>query len=79
VHQLYPGALLEPLYGFAVDDPAGVYQLTKRTSLAFVFDEEGLGCGEHAFSNGPTTPANLSPVPRELVPAAFWQNPLRSA
>jgi hypothetical protein len=77
VHQLYPGALVEPIFGFAVADPAGVYQLSKRTALSFVFDEDGLGCGEHAYSDGPTTPANLVPVPREQVPAAFWNNPLR--
>lgn len=68
VHQLYPGALIEPLFGFAPDDPASVYQLSKRTCIWFVFDEDGKGCGEHAYSNGPTTPADLVPVAPELVP-----------
>jgi len=76
VHQLYPGALIEPLFGFAPDDPASVYQLSKRTCIWFVFDEDGKGCGEHAYSNGPTTPADLVPVAPELVPAAFYRNPL---
>jgi hypothetical protein len=79
VHQLYPGALVEPIFGFPVDDPSGVYQLTKRTAITFVFDEDGLGAGEHAFADGPTTPADLTKVPKEEVPQAFWENPLAGA
>jgi hypothetical protein len=79
VHQLYPGALVQPIFGFDVADPEAVQQLSKRTALCFVFDEDGLGCGEHAYSNGPSTPANFSPVPPGLVPVAFWNNPLRKA
>jgi len=76
VHQLYPGRLIEPLFGFAVPDAAAVYQLSKRSCIFFVFDEEGKGCGEHAYSNGPTTAQNLSLVPAGQVPAAFHANPL---
>ena len=76
VHQLYPGQLIEPIFGFSVPDPGAVYQLTKRSCIFFVFDEDGKGCGEHAYSNGPTTADNLSLVPPELVPAAFHANPL---
>ncbi len=76
VHQLYPGHLIEPIFGFPVDDPAAVYQLTKRTSLTFVFDEDGKGAGEHAYSEGPTTPGDLEKVPADLVPKAFYENPL---
>lgn len=79
VHQLYPGELIEPIFGFRPEDPARVQQLTKRSCIIFVFDEDGLGCGEHAYSNGPTTPADLSPVDPALVPAAFWNNPLKAA
>ena len=78
VHQLYPGELIEPLFGFAPADPGAVQQLTKRSCIFFVFDEDGKGCGEHAYSNGPTTPADLCPVPPELVPEAFRRNPLAS-
>ena len=78
VHQLYPGELIEPLFGFAPADPGAVQQLTKRSCIFFVFDEDGLGCGEHAYSNGPTTPADLCPVPPQLVPEAFHRNPLAS-
>ncbi len=79
VHQLYPGELLSAIFGVEVEDPQAVYQLTKRTCIFFVFDEEGKGCGEHAYSNGPTTAANIIRVPPELVPEAFWNNPLKGA
>jgi hypothetical protein len=77
VHQLYPGQLVEPIFGIAVDDPEAVYQLTKRTALSFVFDEDGLGAGEHAFSAGPVVSEDLTKVDPALVPRAFYENPLR--
>ena len=79
VHQLYPGELVEPIFGIAVDDPGRVYQLSKRSCIIFIFDEDGLGCGEHAYSNGPTTAENLCPVDPALVPTAFWNNPVKAA
>lgn len=77
VHQLYPSELITGIYGIDVEDPQGVYQLTKRTCIFFVFDEDGRGCGEHAYSNGPTSAANITRVPPELVPEAFYHNPLK--
>ena len=76
VHQLYPGALIEPLFGFAPEDTSAVYQLTKRTALSFVFDEAGLGAGEHAWSDGPTTRDDLVRVAPEELPPGFHENPL---
>ncbi len=76
VHQLYPGELLKPIFGIEVDDPSAVYQLTKRTALTFVFDEDGLGAGEQAYSDGPTTLDDLVKVAPEEVPKAFYENPL---
>jgi len=76
VHQLHSGEMLTAIHGIAVDDPQAVYQLTKRTCIIFVFDEDGLGAGEHAYSNGPATIADVEKVPAELVPVQFWHNPL---
>lgn len=76
VHQLHVGEMLTAIHGIAVDDPQAVYQLTKRTCIFFVFDEDGLGAGEHAYSNGPATADDVQKVPQELVPAQFWRNPL---
>jgi len=79
VHQLYPGQLVEPLFGVSVQDPDAVYQLTKRTALTFVFDEDGKGAGEHAYTDGPTTADDLVALAPEEVPPAFYANPLTTA
>ena len=76
VHQLYPGELLEPLYGIVVDDPAAVYQATKRTCVFFVFDEDGMGAGEHSYSDGPLTADDLVKLASDEVPDVFHHNPL---
>jgi hypothetical protein len=76
VHQLYPGHLVEPFFGVKVEDPARVQQLTKRTALSFVFDADGKGAGEHAFSDGPTVAADFTPVADDEVPAIFHAHPL---
>jgi len=79
VHQLYPGQLLEPVFGIRVDDPEAVYQATKRTCVFFVFDEAGMATGEHAYSDGPLSADDLVKLAPEEVPAAFWKNPLTGA
>lgn len=79
VHQLYPGGMIGPLFGVQVDDESAVYQLTKRTGVAFVFDEEGKGAGEQAYSDGPTTLEDLVKLAPEEVPEAFHRNPLARA
>ena len=76
VHQLYPGALLKPLFGIDVDDPEAVYQATKRTCVLFVFDEDGKGAGEHAYSEGHLNAEDLVKLAPEEVPERFWNNPL---
>ena len=76
VHQLYPGHLLGPLFGIEVEDPKAVYQATKRTCVLFVFDEDGKGAGEHAYSEGDLTAADLVKLAPEEVPEQFWSNPL---
>jgi hypothetical protein len=76
VHQLYPGNLVEPFYGFAVDDPDAVYLASKRALVTFVFDDDGLGAGEHAYSDGPLEARNLTKLAPEEVPPAFHANPL---
>ena len=39
--------------------------------MTFVFDEDGKGAGEHAYSDGPTTIDDLVEVPPGEVPEAF--------
>ncbi|MBW2272056.1 MAG: hypothetical protein JRG96_02195 [Deltaproteobacteria bacterium] len=76
VHQLYPGNLLEPVFGVSIEDPDGVYMLTKRTLVTFVFDEDGKGAGEHAWTDSPTTADDFTRIAPDQVPAAFYANPL---
>ncbi|MCY4427497.1 MAG: hypothetical protein OXC05_10780 [Halieaceae bacterium] len=75
VHQLIRGNQA-PLMGLEVDDPGAVYQLSRRTLIIFVFDEDSLGCGEHSYVDGPTLNKHLSKVEPDLVPEVFWNNPL---
>ncbi len=73
IHQLYPGGLLASR-GMKLD-PKRVYQLTARVAVVFLFDEEGLGAGEHAYS--PAIDASYyTPVEPALVPEVFWNNPV---
>ena len=76
VHQLYPGALVKQLFGLPIDDESAVYQLTKRTGIVFVFDEDGKGAGEQAYSDGPTTLEDFVKLAPDEVPEAFHRNPL---
>jgi hypothetical protein len=73
IHQLYPGRVLSDR-GLKLD-PSHVYQLTVRVAVFFMFDEDGLGAGEHAYA--PTITEELyTPVDPDLVPAVFWNNPV---
>jgi hypothetical protein len=73
MHQLYPGrALVER--GMEAD-PSTVYQLTARVCVVFLFDEDGMGMGEHGYSCG-IGRDSYTPVADELVPEVFWHNPL---
>jgi hypothetical protein len=73
MHQLYPG---QALLDRGMDaDRSTVYQLTARVCVVFLFDEDGMGMGEHGYSCG-IGRDSYTPVPDELVPEVFWTNPL---
>ena len=71
LHQLYPTELIEPLFGIKVDNKYRAYQMTKRLATLFLFDEDGMGCGEHAYANGPTKASDLTPVEDKYLPDLF--------
>jgi hypothetical protein len=48
IHQLYPGSLLVK-NGMPLD-PKRVYQMSARVAVVFIFDEDGLGAGEHGYA-----------------------------
>ncbi|MAA60124.1 MAG: hypothetical protein CSH49_06325 [Alcanivorax sp.] len=74
VHQMYPGAMLPVAFGIEPDDEDAVYMLTIRMALFFIFDEDGMGCGEQSYTNGDPTEASFVKVPNEYVPQRFWDN-----
>ena len=74
VHQMYPGAMLPVAFGIEPDDEDAVYMLTIRMCLFFIFDEDGMGCGEQSYTNGDPTPASFVKVPKDKVPQRFWDN-----
>ena len=73
IHQLYPGRVLVER-GLQLD-PKTVYQLTARVGVLFMFDEDGLGCGEHAYAPV-ITEVHYTTVAPDLVPKVFWNNPV---
>ena len=74
VHQMYPGSMLPVAFGIEPDDEDAVYMLTIRMCLFFIFDEDGMGCGEQSYTNGDPTEASFVKVPNEFVPQRFWDN-----
>ncbi|MCG8672954.1 MAG: hypothetical protein MI867_26405 [Pseudomonadales bacterium] len=74
VHQMYPAEIMPIAFGIEPDDPEGVYMLTIRMALFFIFDEDGMGCGEQSYTNGDPTLESFVKVPKEHVPQRFWDN-----
>lgn len=73
IHQLYPGHVLVDR-GLELD-PKTVYQLTVRVAVYFLFDDEGLGAGEHGYVPV-IDESHYTPVDRDQVPEVFWNNPI---
>ena len=71
LHQLFPAALIEPYFRFKPDLSYRAYQLTKRLIITFFFDEDGLSCGEHAYSDGLITAKDFTPVTDQYLPDLF--------
>src|SRR5258706_583462 len=56
---------------FAPHPSYRAYQLTKRLIIIFFFDEDGLSCGEHAYSDGLITAKDFTPVEDQYLPDLF--------
>lgn len=63
MHQLYPTEILNAMMPFKVDSSHRAYQMTKRMAVTFMFDEDGISCGEHSYTNGPVVPGDFTPIP----------------
>lgn len=73
-HQIIPGEIALNLYGIPEADPDAVYEMFARIWVVFIFDEDGMGCGEHSYS-GLTTIDNLRKLEDDEIPAEFKMGP----
>ncbi len=71
MHQLYPAALINAMMPFKVDPKHSAYQMTKRMAVTFMFDEDGISCGEHSYTNGPLVAGDFSPISEEYASKIF--------
>lgn len=75
VHQVLSGEQAREFFGVEGADPDLVYQAWSRAAIMFIFDEDGLGCGEHSYSDGGISMDRMVPISPELVPARYNQGP----
>lgn len=78
VHQLLSGKSCRELHRIEGLDDSAVYQSSMRTLIIFIFDEDGLGAGEQAYSRAMSA-ADLTPVAAAEVPAQFYSGPTKVA
>ncbi|GAB5453764.1 MAG: hypothetical protein Hals2KO_40920 [Halioglobus sp.] len=73
-HMVVPGAIA--LHAFGVNEAAedGVYLFTTRLGLVFIFDEDGMGCGEHAFG-GDTSIDHMRLLGEDELPEQYFSGP----
>lgn len=74
VHQLIDGKTCRAIHNLDDLEDDTVYQTAIRTLVIFVFDEDGLGCGEQAYSSAMRREL-LTPVAPEEVPPQFYEGP----
>lgn len=66
-HQLLDGRLAEMTFGEELDSEK-VYLVSNRIAMAFLFDENGLSAGEHAY---PTGLRRFTEVSEDELPASY--------
>ena len=66
------------LYGIAEAEVDATYEMFARLWVVFIFDEDGMGCGEHAYS-GLTTIDNLRKLQEHEIPSEFKRGPVKVA
>lgn len=73
-HMVVPGAIAKLAFGVAEADEQGVYLFTTRLAVIFIFDEDGMGCGEHAFG-GATSIDHMRLLAQDEIPAQYFSGP----
>lgn len=77
-HQIIPGEIAVNLYGIPEADSKATYEMFARIWVVFIFDEDGMGCGEHAYS-GLTTIDNLRKLEDDQIPSEYKRGPTKVA
>jgi hypothetical protein len=78
VHQLMDGRTCREIHDIDDLEDDTVYQTAIRTLVIFIFDQDGMGCGEHAYSSALRREL-LTPVAPEEVPPQFYEGPGKAA
>ena len=73
-HMVVPGAIAKHAFGVDEAQEEGVYLFTTRLGVIFIFDEDGMGCGEHAFG-GKTSIADMRLLSEDEIPAQYFDGP----
>ncbi len=73
-HMVVPGAIAKLAFGVEEADEQGVYLFTTRLAVIFIFDEDGLGCGEHAFG-GTTSIDQMRLLAESEIPPQYFSGP----
>ncbi|MEH6582565.1 MAG: hypothetical protein V7754_11570 [Halioglobus sp.] len=74
VHQLLDGKFCRELHGISGLEDDAVYQSSMRVLTIFVFDDDGLGCGEQSYSSS-LKPEHLTLVKADEVPQQYFSGP----
>lgn len=77
-HQIISGENAVNLYGIKEADLDSTYEVFSRIWLIFIFDEDGMGCGEHSYSGG-TTIENLRKLEDDEIPQEYKRGPRKIA
>lgn len=70
-HMVVPGLIAKLAFGVEEAQEEGVYLFTTRVAVIFIFDEDGLGCGEHAFG-GKTSIEQMRLLSRDEIPEQYF-------
>jgi hypothetical protein len=74
-HQIYPGNMLRDFLGIDGVDEHAIYDGITRACVCFLFDENGMGCGEQAYAGGKLSADNVVKLEAHEVPAQFTSGP----
>ncbi len=75
VHQVLSGEQIQDFFGLEGVDRETIYQAWSRAGIMFIFDEDGMGCGEHSFADGGMSLDRIREIPESLIPPQYFSEP----